>query len=115
MQRHAGGIVDAVTELHDLGLVENAHAEIRLYPAVPLFKLYVINVAEVFFGYYPVEKHHVTLDGERTPMWDLMGKDAVLFHHAADVDPESLASQYVAQSCAWFDSLWDTVARPLTP
>lgn len=115
MRRHAGGIVDTVTELHDLGLVDDARAEIRVYPAVPLFKLYVINAAEVFFGYYPVEKHDVTLDGERTPIWDLMGKDAVLFHHAADVDPESLASQYVSQSRAWFDSLWTTVARPLTP
>lgn len=114
MRRHAGAIVDAVTELGDLGLVEEAHAEIRVYPAVPLFKLYTINEAEAFFGYYPVEKHDVRLDGERTPIWDLMGKDAVLFHHAADVDPESLASQYVRQSRAWFDSLWGTVAHQIT-
>ncbi|GAA5121770.1 hypothetical protein [Pseudonocardia adelaidensis] len=57
------------------------------------------------FGYYPVEKHDVQRDGERTAIWDLMGKDAVLFHHAADVDPESMDSQYVRQSRAWFDIL----------
>ena len=115
MRRHAGAIVDAVTELGEMGLIEETHAEIRVYPAVPLFKLYVINSDEAFFGYYPVEKHDVQLDGERTQIWDLMGKDTVLFHHAADVDPESLASQYVRQSTAWFDSIWNSVASPLVP
>jgi DNA-binding transcriptional regulator YhcF (GntR family) len=115
MRRHAGAIVDAVAELGVMGLIEETHAEIRVYPAVPLFKLYVLNGTETFFGYYPVEKHDVQLDGERTPIWDLMGKDAVLFHHAADLDPESLASQYVTQSTAWFDSIWNSVASPLVP
>ena len=115
MHRHAGGIVDEVTELGELGLIEEAYAEIRVHPAAPLFKLYVINETEAFFGFYPVEKHEVTLAGERTGMWDLMGKDAVLFHHAGDVDPESMASQYVQQARHWFDSVWSTVAKPLTP
>lgn len=44
-------------------------------------------------------------------MWDLMGKDTVLFHHAGDADPGSMASQYVAQCRLWFESLWTTVAR----
>jgi hypothetical protein len=87
------------------------HAELRVYPVVPLFKLYVINDSEVFFGYYPVEKQDVALDGERVAMWDLMGKDAILFHHTAEPDPESMASQYVARSRLWFKSLWATVAR----
>jgi hypothetical protein len=37
----------------------------------------------------------------------------VLFHHTADVDDESIATQYVRQSQMWFDSLWTTVAHPL--
>lgn len=37
----------------------------------------------------------------------------ILFHHAADVDEESLASQYVRQSRMWFDSIWNSVARDL--
>lgn len=115
MRRHALAVVDAVTELNELGLVEDARAEVRVQPAVPLFKLYVINEAEAFFGYYPVDKHDVQLDGERVPVWDLLGKDAVLFHHAADGDPESIGAQYVRQSRMWFDSLWNTVARPLAP
>jgi DNA-binding transcriptional regulator YhcF (GntR family) len=114
MRRHTEAIVDAVTELGELGLVADARAELRVYPAVPLFKLYVINDAEVFFGYYPVEKHDVALDGERVAIWDLMGKDAILFHHTAGSDPESMASQYVAQSRLWFESLWATVAHEPT-
>jgi DNA-binding transcriptional regulator YhcF (GntR family) len=115
MQRHTEAIVDAVNELGELGLINEAHAEVRVYPAVPMTKLYIINNTETFFGYYPVQEHTVSLDGEPTPIWDLMGKDAVLFHHAADADEESMASQYVKQSRMWFDSIWNTVARPITP
>ncbi|MGD9988684.1 GntR family transcriptional regulator [Pseudonocardia sp.] len=114
VRRHTEAVVEAVNELGELGLVEDARAEVRASPAVPMFKLYVINNDEVFFGYYPVERHDLTLDGEKTPMWDLMGKDAVLFQHNADSDPESMASQYVRQSRLWFESLWDNVARPFS-
>ncbi|WP_214368214.1 GntR family transcriptional regulator [Pseudonocardia sp. H11422] len=114
MRRHTEAIVEAVTELGDLGLVEHAHAEIRVAPTVPLFKLYLINDTDAFFGFYPVQEHTVKLDGEQVPMWDLMGKDAVLFHHTADSDPDSMASQYVQQGRTWFDSLWTTVAREPT-
>lgn len=115
MKRHTGAILDAVQELGELGLVEKVSAEIRVYPGVPMFKLYVINSAEVFFGYYPVQRHDVTLGGERTPIWDLMGKDAVLFQHSADGDPESIGSQQVQQAKTWFQSLWETVAHVPTP
>jgi DNA-binding transcriptional regulator YhcF (GntR family) len=111
MERHTYAIVDAVNELGELGLIADAHAEVRVAPAVPLFKLYLINNSEAFFGYYPVQEHTVKLDNEPTAMWDLMGKDATLFHHSADADPDSMASQYVAQSAMWFDSIWTTVAR----
>jgi hypothetical protein len=114
MQRHTEAIVEAVQELGDLGLVAEASAEVRVAPAVPMFKLYVINSAEVFFGYYPVQEHTVKLDDEQVAMWDLMGKDATLFHHSADGDPDSMSSQYVAQSTRWFDSVWANVARPFS-
>jgi DNA-binding transcriptional regulator YhcF (GntR family) len=113
MERHTSSIVESVNELGDLGLVKEAHAEVRACPTVPLFKLYIINNEEVFFGYYPVQEHNIKLDGEDTAIWDLMGKDAVLFHHTADVDDDSIASQYVRQSRMWFDSIWNTVARPM--
>lgn len=110
MQRHTAAITDAVNEIGELGIVSGAVAEVRTCPAMPLFKLYVLNTAEVFFGYYPVQHHVVTLEGDPTPMWDLMGKDAILFHHAADADQESTGSQFVEQSRRWFESIWTTVA-----
>jgi hypothetical protein len=113
MQRHTGAIVDAVNELGELGLVADARAEIRVYPAVPLFKLYLINDSEVFFGYYPVQEHAVPLDGTSTAIWDLMAKDTILFHHSVDADEDTMASQYVKQSRMWFDSIWSTVSREL--
>jgi DNA-binding transcriptional regulator YhcF (GntR family) len=113
MQRHTLAIIDAVNELSDLGLIPDAKAHLRVYPAVPLFKLYIINETEVFFGYYPVQEHVVQLDGAPTAIWDLMGKDTILFHHTAEVDDESTASQYVNQSRMWFESLWSTIAREI--
>ncbi|WP_281258424.1 hypothetical protein [Nocardioides gansuensis] len=41
-----------------------------------------------------------------------MGKDSVLFQHIDDGDPDSTGSQFVAQTRAWFDSIWDTIATP---
>ncbi|GAA5047846.1 type 2 periplasmic-binding domain-containing protein [Nocardia callitridis] len=109
MERHALAIVDSVHELAELGLVTSATAQIRSYPAVPLFKLYILNGQQAFFGYYPVREHK--LDGEATAIWDLMGKDATLFQHAHDNDPDSNDSQFVQQSQLWFDSIWTSVAR----
>jgi hypothetical protein len=111
MQRRTVAIIDAVTELADLDLVSDVRAELRVYPAVPLFKLYVINAQEVFFGYYPIQEHRLTLDGEASAIWDLMGKDTILFHHTTDGDEDSMEAQYVRQSRMWFDSVWSTVAR----
>jgi DNA-binding transcriptional regulator YhcF (GntR family) len=113
-KRHTFAIVDAINELGELGIVEDAKAEVRAFPAVPLFKLYVLNGSETFFGYYPVTEHAVQLEGERVPMWDLMGKDAVLFHHAND-EPESMSAQFVDQSTMWFESLWTSVSQELKP
>jgi DNA-binding transcriptional regulator YhcF (GntR family) len=115
MLRHTEPIIDSVNELADLGLVKEASAEVRVHRVAPLFKLYLINDAEAFFGFYPVRPHAVTIGGEQHKVYDLMGKDATLFHHAADQDEASLGSQYVAQARIWFDSMWTTIARTFTP
>lgn len=112
-ERHVQPLVESVTELGELGLVPDVGIEVRLHGAAPLFKLYLVNDTEAFFGFYPVEKHAVTIAGRKHSVFDLMGKDATLFHHAADEDPESTGSQYVAQARTWFDSMWTTVSTPL--
>jgi DNA-binding transcriptional regulator YhcF (GntR family) len=110
MQRHVGPLVDSITELAELGLVPEASIAVRLHHAAPLFKLYIVNGTEAFFGFYPVEKHTVTIAGDKHAVYDLMGKDTTLFHHATDGDAESIGAQYVAQAQTWFDSMWNTIA-----
>lgn len=110
--RHAGAIAATVEELADLGLVPDATVEIRTHGSAPLFKAYLVNQAEAFFGYYPVVRHDVRIDGKRRAIFDPMGKDAVMFHFANDGDPDSTGSQFVTQTQAWFDSIWGTIARP---
>ena len=111
MQRHTEAITESVGELADLGLVRSATAQVRIYGTVPLFKLYILNGTEAFFGFYPISKHTVTLDGQPVPMYDLMGKDTTLFHYAIDDDSASTESQYVEQARAWFDATWNTIGR----
>jgi DNA-binding transcriptional regulator YhcF (GntR family) len=113
--RHTSAIVDSVGELAEFGVVEQASAEVRVHRSAPLFKLYVLNGSEVFFGFYPVRQHKLTIKGEAHAVYDLVGKDATLFHHAAGPDPDSLDSQYVRQAREWFDSMWENVAREIAP
>ncbi len=111
--RHLSGISEAITELADLGLVEEATVDIRVHRLPPLFKLYVLNGHEVFFGFYPVSDRTVRIAGKAHRIYDLMGKDAVMFHHAPNDDPLGVEAQFVEQSLLWFESVWGSVARAL--
>jgi DNA-binding transcriptional regulator YhcF (GntR family) len=108
--RSVHAITDAVGELGDLGLVKTATVEARVHGAAPLFKLYLINDDEAFFGFYPVAEHTVTIKGEPVAIYDAMDKDAVLFPFTASDDETSTGGLYVAQARQWFDSVWSTVA-----
>lgn len=109
--RSTQAIVDTVGELAALGIVESGSAEVRTVHMAPLFKLFIINNSEAFFGFYPVVKHSVALQGEPAEIFDPMGKDATLFHFAVGDDEQSVDSQYVEQAENWFSSVWDSVAR----
>jgi hypothetical protein len=111
VDRSLSTIIDAVGELQDLGAVTEAVAEVRVHGMSPQFKLYVINGQDAFYGFYPVTEHMVKTRGSVHAMYDVMGKDSVLFHHSDDGDPASPAAQYVAQSRLWFESVWGSVAR----
>jgi len=110
MRRHTLAIVDSVEELGSLGLVKDVSAQIRVHRAAPLFKLYMINNEEAFFGFYPVREHVISLGGAPRAIYDLMGKDAILFHHSVTDDDTSTGSQYVEQARDWFESMWSTVS-----
>lgn len=113
MERHTQSIADSVSELSDLGLVGDATTEIRVHGSPLPFKAYIINESEMFFGFYPVTKHPVRIKGQPKEIFDLMGKDATLFHHAVDEGPDTVDFQYVQQAKAWFESMWTTVAREI--
>lgn len=108
--RHAGSIHEAVQELGDLGVVPQVSVETRVHGSAPLFKAYIVNEIDVFFGYYPVVRHEVRIDGKKRTIFDPMGKDAVIFQHTHDGDPDSTGSQFVAQTLTWFDSIWNSIA-----
>lgn len=112
-ERSIQGLVDTVHELGALGLVQSATAEVRTFHAAPLFKLYILNGSEVFFGFYTVVRHSVAVSGEPVEIFDAMGKDSVLFHYSTTEDADSVESQHVEQSQLWFDSVWDSVAKKL--
>lgn len=109
-RRAADGIIDQVAELGDLGLVRSTPVEVRMHRASPLFKLYIINGEEVFYGFYPVVERTVSIKGEPTAIYDLMGKDVPLFHYAVTDDDASHGTQFVQASRQWFDSMWSTIA-----
>jgi DNA-binding transcriptional regulator YhcF (GntR family) len=113
MDRHTQSIADSVSELAELGLVKDALTEIKIHGSPLLFKVYIINGDEVFFGYYPVTKHSVQIKGQAREIIDLAGKDTTLFHRSVDSVGDSMDSQYVQQTQAWFESMWTTVARDL--
>ncbi|GAA1863819.1 winged helix-turn-helix domain-containing protein [Myceligenerans crystallogenes] len=108
--RNLGAITDSILELGDLGLVPNVDVEARVFTSAPVFKAYVINDSEAFFGFYPVVEHDVRANGDLIRIYDPMGKDAILFHHADDGDPESIDARFVAQVSTWFESVWNSVA-----
>ena len=107
--RHAHAILDSVQGLTRLGLLQSATAEIRAHPCSPLFKLYILNSEEVFFGFYPIVKQRLPLAGGEQDIYDLTGKDAVVFHHSLH-SGQATDIPYIQQARTWFTSMWDTIS-----
>lgn len=110
-RRSADAIIDQVRELGDLGLVQSATVDVRMHRASPLFKTYIINNEEVFFGFYPVVERTVSIKGEPVAIYDLMGKDVPLFNYVVSEEDASHGTQFVEATRQWFDSLWNSIAR----
>lgn len=87
----------------------------RVIPLPMMFKMYLLNDEEVFFGFYPVVEREVEIGGKSVPIIDAVGKDTVLFHHSVSDDDRATGSQYVDQARRWFDSLWGTLGRTFEP
>jgi DNA-binding transcriptional regulator YhcF (GntR family) len=111
MVGYTRSIRDSIDELKHLGLVPEARVDVRVQSATQFFKLYVINNADMFFGYYPIKPNKVVAQGEAIEIFDLVGKDTVLFHHSVNDNDSSSGTQQVEQARMWFDSVWGTIGR----
>ena len=115
MHRHTESIRDSVEELASFNLIKEASVEVRVHRAAPTFKLYILNNEEIFYGFYPVREHVIQFKNGPQAIYDLMGKDTILFHHTANDDPDSTGTQYLQQARLWFDSMWNSLGREFTP
>jgi hypothetical protein len=107
--RHAYAILETVQELARLGRIKEASTEIRAYQVPPLFKLYLLNSDEAFFGLYPLVEHKIPFPDGTHPVYDLMGKDAMVFRHSKTTG-DAADAQFVDQAQGWFDSMWDHIS-----
>ncbi|MEU3060192.1 winged helix-turn-helix domain-containing protein [Streptomyces subrutilus] len=111
MVGYTRSISDAVSELSHLGLVQESSVDVRVHSGTQFFKLYVINNEDAFFGYYPIRPNKVVAQGDAIEIYDLVGKDTILFHHSVNEGDSSSGAQQVEQARMWFDSVWETIAR----
>ncbi|MFE9843397.1 GntR family transcriptional regulator [Streptomyces goshikiensis] len=111
MVGYTRSISDAISELSHLGLVQESSVSVRVHSGTQFFKLYVINNEDAFFGYYPIRPNKVVAQGEAIEIFDLVGKDTILFHHSMNDGESSSGAQQVEQARMWFDSIWETIAR----
>lgn len=108
-------LASAVRSLADSGHVADVAVEIKMVPATPLHKLYVLNGTEALFGFYVPVRRPVLFDGENLDIYDVLGLDATLFHHSSGPDAnDSQSRTFAVDSQRWFDSLWSTIAEPMT-
>ena len=107
--RHAYAILETVQELARLGRIREASTEIRAYQVPPLFKLYLLNGDEAFFGLYPLVEHKIPFPDGTHPVYDLMGKDAMVFRHSKTTG-DAADAQFVDQAQGWFDSMRDHIS-----
>jgi DNA-binding transcriptional regulator YhcF (GntR family) len=114
-RRHTEAITESVGELAALGLVHSATADVRAHGTTVLFKLYILNRDEVFFGFYPVVQNTVSINKQPVPIFDVLGKDVPLFHYTTSGEEDQADDQYVQQARGWFDSVWTTIAHEYTP
>jgi hypothetical protein len=107
--RHAYAILESVQELARLGRTKEASTQIRAYQIPPLFKLYLLNGDEAFFGLYPLVEHNIPFRDGSHAMYDLMGKDAVMFRHSK-ANGDQADDQFVDQAQGWFNAMWDHIS-----
>ncbi|MFI6053821.1 GntR family transcriptional regulator [Streptomyces violascens] len=95
-------------------LVPDVTVEARKVSITPTQKVYILNGREVLAGHYQVTERTVDLDRNPIEIYDMLGVEGMLFRHTV-VDDDQVTRSYVEQTQQWFDSLWNTIARPMDP
>lgn len=104
-----------LNSLAEMRLVPSVSVEIRTIPVTPLQKLYVLNGAEVLTAYYQVIPRVVEYEQEQLEIYDVLGLSSKIFRSSSDKDSrDEQEVAYVEESRVWFESLWSTIAQPLT-
>lgn len=108
-------LASSVRSVADSGHVKDVTIEIRTVHVTPLHKLYLLNREEALFGLYAPVVRPVRFEGEPEDIYDVLGLDATLFRYSSGPDETDLQSkEFVVNSQRWFDSLWSTIAQPMT-
>ena len=102
--RQVGAIAHAAGELEELGLVRQVNLDVRLHGLPPLFKLFIVNDTDAFFGFYPIQRRTIAIADEPHDVFDLIGKDAVMFRYET-ADTKGSGAPFVTQARQWFDSV----------
>ncbi|ONK13450.1 winged helix-turn-helix domain-containing protein [Streptomyces sp. MP131-18] len=96
-----------LTSLAEMGLVPKVSVEIRAVPITPVQKVYLLNGSEVLTAYYQVVPRVVEYEQEQLEIYDVLGLNSKVFRSSSD-------TAFVEESHQWFESLWSTLAQPLT-
>ncbi|WP_168711436.1 GntR family transcriptional regulator [Streptomyces sp. RKND-216] len=103
-----------LNSLHLRGHVPEVALEFRSVPLTPMHKLYLLNGTESLIGYYEVVPETVILEGGEARIYDVLGIDSLLFRSSSGPDSrDAQDAAFVVSSQRWFDSLWNSIARPI--
>lgn len=106
-------VQSALVALADSGHVADVTVDIRTVPLTPMHKLYLLNGTDALLGYYEVVRRMVPFREQEVEIYDILGLDATLYHYSADAE-DGQGAAFVHSSQRWFESLWSTIAEPLT-
>lgn len=116
VRAHVLALRSSIGALAELRPEIEQSVEVRTAPITPVHKLYLVNGNTALSGYYQVVRRDVDF-GKRGKgeIYDVLGISAMLFAYRWDPnEPDSRDSVFVTESQDWFNSLWSTIAEPLT-
>ncbi|MFJ6185008.1 GntR family transcriptional regulator [Streptomyces sp. NPDC092295] len=112
-QRNSHGTVlsDHLVGMRSAGI--DVDVRFKALPFTPAVKLYVLNGTEALLAYYKVMVREAEIGRTSVEMYDALGDKSPLFSFVSGETRLRRDEAFVAESQAWFDALWDTIATDL--